>query len=133
MGATDQGDVCHAVDSAEAERVTVVKLEAPLLGTPSTAVVHVAAPVSIAVTHGTPNSRGDVFAADLRPPEATSLEPFEFLSDGLLEDDGEIAVLPSETHQGSQALHLVAELGASRELHLVPTWGQGLDDGGRYR
>ena len=42
----------------------------------------------------------EALAGSLRPREATGLEPFELLGDGLLDDRGQIAVRPSGAHQG---------------------------------
>jgi hypothetical protein len=119
----------------------MVEFEPVALRAPSTLLVHVAASVSVALTHGTPDRRGDVarrgwwveapfrfrlrkaFAGSPRLCEASGLEPFELLGDGLLDDRGQIAVRDSGTHQGSESLQLAVELGAGRELHLVPARG----------
>ncbi len=60
VGATHQPDVRHAVVTPKAERVPMVEFEPVALLTPSTPLVHVAASVSVALTHGTPDGRGDV-------------------------------------------------------------------------
>ena len=57
---TRQPNVCHAVVTAKAERVPMVVFEPVTLGTPSTLLVHVAASVSVALTHGTPDGGGNV-------------------------------------------------------------------------
>jgi len=128
----------------------MVESEVVALLASSTLLVHVAALVSVALTHGALDGRGDVAgggrrarlclshlrgtpAGSSRPPQATSLEPFELLGDGLFDDHCQITVAPFGAHQRLEPFQLVVELGAGRELHLVPARGQGLDDGGRRR
>jgi hypothetical protein len=111
VGATHQPDVRHAVVTPKAERVPMVEFESVALLAPSSLFVYVAAAVSVALTHGTPDPRGDVargrhgacifclrgaLAASLGVSEATGLEPFELLGDGLLDDRGQISVSPFE-------------------------------------
>src|SRR6185295_2319098 len=129
--------------------MTMVEFEPVALLAPSTLIVYVAASVSVAHTHGTPDGRGDVarggrwveprvrlrasFAGSAGPREAPGLEPFELFADGLLNDRGQIAVRPSGAYERSELLQLVAEFCAGRELDLVPAGGQRLHDGRRHR
>src|SRR6266446_873986 len=111
VGATHQPDVPHAVLTPKAERVPMVELEPVTLRTASSLLVHVPAAVSVALTHGTLDGRGDVarggrrayrglvrlrgaFAGSLRRRQATRLEPFELLGDGLLDDRHQVTVQP---------------------------------------
>ena len=89
MGATHQADVPHAVITAKPEGVPMVEFESGALLAASSLLVHVAASVSVALTHGTLDGGGNVA---LRPPQATRLESFELLGDGLLDDRRQVAV-----------------------------------------
>src|SRR6266568_3112270 len=103
VGVTHQPDVRHLVVAPQAERVPMVEFGVVALLASSTLLVHVAALVSVALTHGALDGRGDVAgggrrarlclshlrgtpAGSSRPPQATSLEPFELLGDGLFDD-----------------------------------------------
>src|SRR6266496_1920822 len=114
VGVTYQSDVRHLVVAPQAERVPMVEFEPVALLTASTLIVHVAASVSVALTHGTPDRRRNVarvgnsaciffchlfrlcgtLAVCLRPREAPGFEPFELLGDGLLDDRRQVAVPP---------------------------------------
>src|SRR2546425_324914 len=111
VGPTHQPDVPHAVLTPKAERVPMVELEPVALRTASSLLVQVAASVSVALTYGTLDGRGDVsrggnsacifvfrlrgaVAVCLHPREAPGFEPFELLGDGLLDDRRQVAVPP---------------------------------------
>jgi hypothetical protein len=111
VGAAHQPDVLDAVITTQAERVPVVELEPVALLAPSALIVHVPASLSVTLTDGTLDGRGNVagggrrarrrlldpwgaLAGSLRSPHATCLEPFEFLGDGLLDDRRQVAVAP---------------------------------------
>ena len=62
------------------------------------------------------------------PPEAAGLEPLELLRDSRLDDRGQIAVGHRGPHESAEALELVAERRAGRELDLVPARSEGLHE-----
>ena len=92
----------------------MVEFEVVALLASSALLVHVAASVSVALTHGTPDRRGDMarvgnraciffsccylfrlygtLAVCFRPREAPGFEPFELLGYGLLDGRRQVAV-----------------------------------------
>ena len=133
-------DVLWSVVPAHAEGTSVVEFETACARNTSTLGVHVAAPASVTLPHGTANRSGDVArrrtnveslrrvpSEGLGRGKASGLEPFELQGDGRLDDRGQIAVRHLRPHQGSESLELVVELRAGRELHLVPSGRQRLN------
>jgi len=101
---TQETNLMRTVVPPKAKRVTVVVLEPMALGASSALLVHVAAPVSVALMHRTPDrgrdmarGRGGVGLQESPPGSARlrvapGFESFEFLGDGLLDDRGQVAV-----------------------------------------
>jgi hypothetical protein len=61
--------------------------------------------------------------------ETPGLQPLERLGDREVDDRAELAVLDLRAHESLEPLELVVELGAGRELHLVASGRQRLEDG----
>ena len=59
--------------------------------------------------------------------EATGLEPFELLGDGVFDDGGEVGAGDGGAQEGLEPLELVAQPGAGGELDAVAPGGEGLD------
>jgi hypothetical protein len=145
VGVTHEEDVLRPVVPANAKGMSVVVLEPVALRATSTPLVYIAASVPVALVHRTPDRSGDVargrggiglrqtLPGSARPGVALGFQPFELLSHRLFDDRGQVSVGHSCAHEGPQALQLVMELGAGRELNQIPSGSQGLDDGAPSR
>jgi hypothetical protein len=140
VGMTHEENVLQPVVTPEAIGMPVVALEAAALGATSTPLVHIPTSVPVALLDRTPDCRRDVargrgaiglgwtLRASARPGVALGFQPFELLRHGLLDDRGQISIGHPCSHERSQALQLVVELGAGREPDQVASRRQGLDD-----
>jgi hypothetical protein len=145
VGPAHQPERPDVVATPEPERHPVVELEAGPLGTPPARGVPVAALPAVSGVNGTPHRRRDVarhrrrprvgerLSRRLHPRETPRLQPLDLLGDGLFDDRGQVPVGDRGAHERSQALELVAQRGAGRELHPVTAGGQGLDASGGRR
>jgi hypothetical protein len=124
----------------------VVVLESVALGASPAVVLHEAASTSVAPVDGTSDRGRDMPGGRVRtdpgrvilrralprrarPTESSGLQPLELLGDGFVDDRGEIAVRHFRAQKCPKALELVAQLGARRELDLVPLGSERLEKG----
>jgi hypothetical protein len=64
---------------------------------------------------------------------APGFQPLQLLGHGLLDDRGQVSVRHFGPHEGAQALQLVVQSGAGRELYAVARRSEGLNHGHTWR
>lgn len=140
MGPAHQPYVPNNVRPAPAERLLMMKLEPAPLGTAPPVRRNEGASIAVALAHRTPDrrrdraarrrgiSRGNTRARPLCPGIATLLDCRQLLSDRDLDQHRQVAIWNLVPHRGGQSIQLFFQRVARRELNLVASRRQRLND-----